>query len=81
LYLSHPGPTISRPHRWLAAYAPATADPGECTEVVLRLTARSYQHWSPVHHSWQTDPGPYVVLAGPSAGTLPLTTTITPPVG
>ncbi|GAA0990125.1 glycoside hydrolase family 3 C-terminal domain-containing protein [Acrocarpospora macrocephala] len=81
LYLSHPGPTISRPHRWLAAYAPATADPGECTEVVLRLTARSYQHWSTVHHSWQTDPGPYVVLAGPSAGALPLTTTITPPVG
>ncbi|GAA0441449.1 glycosyl hydrolase [Acrocarpospora corrugata] len=74
LYLSRPHTTVPRPHHWLAAYTTATANPGESTEVTLHLTARAYQHWSPAHASWQTEPGSFTLSAGPNANALPLAT-------
>ncbi|GIH29793.1 glycosyl hydrolase [Acrocarpospora phusangensis] len=78
LYLSAPCGTPVRPRRWLAAYAAATANPGESTEVTLRLSPRAYQHWSVADHAWRTTPGAHTALAGPSAGRLPLTVEVQP---
>jgi len=76
LYLSRPDSSIERPVRWLAGYATAEAGPGETATVSVTLQPRAVQHWSESGHCWSTEPGEFTLLAGRSAGELPLTTTI-----
>jgi beta-glucosidase len=76
LYLSRPGSTIERPVRWLAGFATAQAEPGETVTVSATLQPRAVQHWDVSGHCWETEPGGFTLLAGRSAGDLPLTTTI-----
>jgi beta-glucosidase len=75
IYLSRPDSSIERPVRWLAGYAAAQAEPGETATVSVTLQPRAVQHWSVSGHCWNTESGEFTLLAGRSAGDLPLTTT------
>ncbi|MFG2510810.1 glycoside hydrolase family 3 C-terminal domain-containing protein [Streptomyces sp. NPDC048584] len=72
VYLARPPGPVDRPERWLAGYAAVHAGPGETVTARVRLPARALRHWSVEHHTWQVEPGPCRVLAGRSAGELPL---------
>jgi beta-glucosidase len=76
VYLARPGSAVERPARWLAGYAPVEAEPGEAVTAVVRVPARALRHWSKADRGWRVEPGAYRVLAGPSAGKLPLTATV-----
>ncbi|MEU0785809.1 glycoside hydrolase family 3 C-terminal domain-containing protein [Streptomyces sp. NPDC006173] len=73
VYLAGPPGPLERPERWLAGYAAVHAAPGERTTAVVRIPGRALRHWEENTHAWHTRPGPYRVLAGRSAGSLPLT--------
>ncbi|MFD7433740.1 glycoside hydrolase family 3 C-terminal domain-containing protein [Streptomyces sp. NPDC059861] len=72
VYLSRPEGSVEYPERWLAGYTPVHAGPGETVTATVRIPARALSHWSPGHGCWLTEPGPCMVLAGRSAGDLPL---------
>lgn len=76
LYLARPGSAVDRPARWLAGWAAAEAGPGERVTAVVRIPERALQYWSPAAGTWVTEPGGYEVLAGPTAGDLPLRTVL-----
>ncbi|MCX5001580.1 glycoside hydrolase family 3 C-terminal domain-containing protein [Streptomyces sp. NBC_00638] len=76
VYLAGPPGPLERPERWLAGYTAVRAEAGERTTAVVRIPARALRHWSQDEHAWRTQPGPYRVLAGRSAGALPLTATV-----
>ncbi|OQQ15601.1 glycosyl hydrolase [Streptomyces sp. M41(2017)] len=73
VYLAGPPGPLERPERWLAGYTAVHAAPGERTAAVVRIPGRALRHWDEDDHAWRTRPGPYRVLAGRSAGSLPLT--------
>ncbi len=68
VYLSLPASRVERPHRWLAGYASAEADPGETVTVPVRLPVRAFQHWCEESGAWRVEPGEWQVLVGRSAG-------------
>nr|WP_236260258.1 glycoside hydrolase family 3 C-terminal domain-containing protein [Streptomyces tendae] len=72
VYLARPASTLDRPVRWLAGYAAVRARPGEAVTATVRVPARTLRHWSVAEHAWRTEPGPCRVLAGRSAGDVPL---------
>ncbi|MFE0415152.1 glycoside hydrolase family 3 C-terminal domain-containing protein [Streptomyces tendae] len=72
VYLARPGSALDRPVRWLAGYAAVRARPGEAVTATVRVPARSLRHWSVAEHAWRTEAGPCRVLAGRSAGDVPL---------
>ncbi|MFJ4466185.1 glycoside hydrolase family 3 C-terminal domain-containing protein [Streptomyces sp. NPDC089424] len=72
VYLARPQGRVAYPERWLAGYAPVHAGPGETVTATVRIPARALSHWSTGHGGWRTEPGPCEVLAGRSAGDLPL---------
>lgn len=76
VYASRPDSAIDRPTRWLAGFATVEAQPGEEVTVSVDIPARALQHWSVSARSWSTEPGDFTLLAGRSAGDLPLTATI-----
>ncbi|GAA3141965.1 glycoside hydrolase family 3 C-terminal domain-containing protein [Streptomyces rameus] len=74
VYLSRPDATaVDYPERWLAGWTAVRARPGETVVAQVHVPARALSHWDVVPGGWRTEPGPYRVLAGPSAGRLPLT--------
>ncbi|MET8336823.1 glycoside hydrolase family 3 C-terminal domain-containing protein [Streptosporangium canum] len=77
IYLERPDTAVTRPARWLAGYAPADAGPGESVELTVDVPARALQHWSTDDHAWRAEPGAFTVLAGRSAGDLPLSAVTT----
>lgn len=72
VYLARPPGPVDRPARWLAGYTAVHAGPGETVTARVRLPARALRHWSVQEHAWRVEPGPCRVLAGRSAGELPL---------
>jgi beta-glucosidase len=76
-YLSRPDSAVERPALWLAGFAVVDADPGQEVAAELRLAPRAFQHWSPETGTWETEPGPYQVTAGPSSADRPLTAELT----
>ncbi|MFK4546698.1 beta-glucosidase [Streptomyces tendae] len=72
VYLARPASALDRPVRWLAGYAAVRARPGEAVTATVRVPARSLRHWSVAEHAWRTEAGPCRVLAGRSAGDVPL---------
>jgi beta-glucosidase len=70
VYASRPGSAVSRPLKWLAGFAAVDADPGETVEVGILIPQRAFQHWD--GEGWATEPGPFIVLAGPSSASVPL---------
>jgi beta-glucosidase len=75
-YLSRPASAVERPALWLAGFAAVQADPGQAVSAHLRLDPRAFQHWSPEAGAWATEPGPFLLSAGRSAGDRPLTAEI-----
>ncbi|MYS55873.1 hypothetical protein GTW46_38480, partial [Streptomyces sp. SID6013] len=63
---------LDRPVRWLAGYAAVRARPGETATAAVRVPARALCHWSVAEHAWRTETGAWKVLAGRSAGDVPL---------
>ncbi|HJY58863.1 MAG TPA: glycoside hydrolase family 3 C-terminal domain-containing protein, partial [Streptosporangiaceae bacterium] len=74
VYASRPDSAIERPAKWLAGFATVDADPGESVTVGILIPERAFQHWT--GDGWSTEPGMFVLAAGPSSASLPLTTTI-----
>ncbi|MFH8440352.1 glycoside hydrolase family 3 C-terminal domain-containing protein [Streptomyces sp. NPDC018026] len=72
VYLARPASVLDRPARWLAGYAAVRARPGETVTATVRVPARALRHWSVAEHAWRTEAGPCRVLAGRSAGDVPL---------
>ncbi|MFC8087115.1 glycoside hydrolase family 3 C-terminal domain-containing protein [Streptomyces sp. NPDC057340] len=72
VYLARPASALDRPVRWLAGYAAVRARPGETVTAQVRVPARSLCHWSVAERAWRTEAGPCRVLAGRSAGDVPL---------
>lgn len=80
VYLARPGAAVEYPERWFAGFAAARARPGETVTATVEIPARSLRHWAAGAGGWRTEPGPCRVLAGRSAGDLPLAleTVVTP---
>ncbi|MFJ3223006.1 glycoside hydrolase family 3 C-terminal domain-containing protein [Streptomyces sp. NPDC086783] len=76
VYLARPASAWERPVRWLAGWAAVRAAPGETVTACVRVPARALRHWSPAERAWRTEPGRFLVLAGRSAGDLPLTAAV-----
>ncbi|MFF3419205.1 glycoside hydrolase family 3 C-terminal domain-containing protein [Streptomyces sp. NPDC002698] len=76
VYLAGPPGPPDRPERRLAGYAAVSAEPGERATASVRIPPRALRHWAEDEHAWRTRPGAYRVLAGSSAGALPLTATV-----
>ncbi len=76
VYVTRPGSAVERPERWLGGWAVASAGPGEAVEVDVEVPARAYRHWTP--DGWATEPGPFTLLVGRSAGDTPLMVSTTP---
>jgi beta-glucosidase len=74
VYASRPDSAIERPAKWLAGFAAVDADPGETVTVGIMVPARAFQHWT--DQGWSTEPGTFVLAAGPSSASLPLTTRV-----
>jgi beta-glucosidase len=72
VYLARPSSALDRPARWLAGYAAVRARPGETVTATVRVPARALCHWSVQEHAWRTETGRCLVLAGRSAGDVPL---------
>ncbi|MFC8002144.1 glycoside hydrolase family 3 C-terminal domain-containing protein [Streptomyces olivaceus] len=72
LYLARPGSAVERPVRWFAGYAAVRARPGETATAAVRIPARALRHWSVEEGGWHTETGRWRVLAGRSAGEVPL---------
>ncbi|WP_399892027.1 glycoside hydrolase family 3 C-terminal domain-containing protein [Streptomyces sp. BBFR51] len=72
VYLARPASALDRPARWLAGYAAVRARPGETVTATVRVPARALCHWSVREHAWRTEAGRCRVLAGRSAGDVPL---------
>lgn len=79
VYLARTDTAIDRPVRALAGYAAVEAGPGEEAVATVRLAARALSHWSTEGRRWETEAGEFTLLAGPSAGELPLCTTLRVP--
>ncbi|MEU0956433.1 glycoside hydrolase family 3 C-terminal domain-containing protein [Streptomyces niveus] len=77
VYVARADTTVDRPVRALAGYAAVEAGPGEEAVATVRLAARALAHWSADGGRWETEPGAFTLLAGSSAGELPLSTTVT----
>ncbi|MBS2963392.1 glycoside hydrolase family 3 C-terminal domain-containing protein [Actinocrinis puniceicyclus] len=76
VYLSRPDSALDRPVRWLAGFAAVAAQPGQSVTVPVEIAPRAAEHWSVAEGRWATEPGAFTVLAGSSAGDLPLTSTV-----
>ncbi|MFI0165732.1 glycoside hydrolase family 3 C-terminal domain-containing protein [Streptomyces sp. NPDC017095] len=72
VYLARPGAAVEYPERWFAGYAAVRARPGEAVTARVRVPARVLRHWDERAGGWRTEPGACRVLAGRSAGDLPL---------
>jgi len=74
VYLSRSDSAVTRPPRWLAGFTAAVAEPGHVVDVVIPIPSRAVAHWT--RDGWTVEPGTVTVHAGPSAGALPLSTTV-----
>jgi beta-glucosidase len=71
-YVRRPRSAIARPDRELAAFAKVHLEPGQSTEVVLRLGHRAFRHWDGASGSWTIEEGPAEVLIGRASDALPV---------
>ncbi|MGY1808633.1 beta-glucosidase [Blastococcus sp. SYSU D00669] len=74
VYASRPGSRIDRPACWLAGFAVVHAEAGETVDVPVAIDPRTLRHRT--GDGWAVEPGELVLATGPSAGELPIATTI-----
>ncbi|MFB9465517.1 beta-glucosidase family protein [Streptomyces cinereospinus] len=68
VYLARPGSAVERPVRWFAGHAAVRAEAGRTASAEVVVGPRALRHWSEADHGWSTEPGPYRLLVGRSAG-------------
>jgi beta-glucosidase len=76
-YVAPPPGDDRRPLRTLAAFASATAIPGETAEVRLRIPARSFARYDENSARWRWPPGEFTIEVGRSSRDLPLSLSVT----
>ncbi|MFC8128312.1 glycoside hydrolase family 3 C-terminal domain-containing protein [Streptomyces sp. NPDC057302] len=76
VYLARPDSAVERPVRWLAGFTAVRAEPGETVTATVEVPARMLRHWDVREGRWRTEAGDWQILAGRSAGDLPLTATV-----
>jgi beta-glucosidase len=77
VYLSRQDTAVERPVRWLAGYAAVTAAPGETVRAAVEVAPRAVAHWSTDAGDWAVEQGTFDVLAGRTAGDVPLRGSVT----
>ena len=75
VYASRPSSAVERPVKWLVGFAIAEAAPGARVTVTVPFAARAFQHWAP-GEGWVTEPGQFILAAGSSSASLPLSAVI-----
>ncbi|MER7491224.1 glycoside hydrolase family 3 C-terminal domain-containing protein [Streptomyces pharetrae] len=70
VYAARPESAVERPVRWFAGYAAVRAEAGRTVTAEVEVAARALRHWSEEERAWSTEPGPYRLMAGRSAGDL-----------
>jgi beta-glucosidase len=75
VYLSRADTAVERPVRWLAGYAAVTAAPGETVRAAVVVEPRAVAHWA--DGDWRVEQGTFDVLAGRTAGDVPLRGSVT----
>jgi beta-glucosidase len=75
VYASRPDSAVERPVKWLAGFAVVDAEPGETVNVGILVPERAFQHWS--DGGWTLEAGTFILAAGSSSASLPLTGTVT----
>ena len=75
VYASRPDSAVERPAKWLAGFAAVDAGPGETVTVGILLPERAFQHWA--DGGWTLEAGTFVLAAGSSSASLPLTADVT----
>ncbi|WP_315882192.1 glycoside hydrolase family 3 C-terminal domain-containing protein [Streptomyces sp. P17] len=68
VYLARPDSAVERPVRWFAGYAAVRAEAGRTASAEVVVGPRAVRHWSEGDGGWSTEPGPYRLLVGGSAG-------------
>ncbi|MET8110943.1 beta-glucosidase family protein [Streptomyces prasinus] len=68
VYLARPGSTVERPVRWFGGYAAVRAEAGRTASAEVVVGPRALRHWSEADRGWATEPGPYRLMVGRSAG-------------
>ncbi|MEV8313624.1 glycoside hydrolase family 3 C-terminal domain-containing protein [Streptomyces sp. NPDC059900] len=79
VYLARPDSAVERPVRWLAGFTAVRVQPGQTVTATVRIPARMLRHWDTDARAWRTEEGSWRILAGRSAGDLPLTATVRGP--
>jgi beta-glucosidase len=77
VYASRPGSAVQRPVKWLVGFAAVDADPGAAVTAQIRVPERAFQHWT--ERGWILEPGTFVLSAGPSSASLPLSAEVAIP--
>ncbi|HET8979744.1 MAG TPA: glycoside hydrolase family 3 C-terminal domain-containing protein [Solirubrobacteraceae bacterium] len=77
VYASRPDSALDRPARWLAGFAPVSADPGETVCARVPLAARVFEHWDAERGRWAVEAGQFHLGAGRSCVSLYLTAEVT----
>ncbi|MFE9118374.1 glycoside hydrolase family 3 C-terminal domain-containing protein [Streptomyces sp. NPDC007172] len=72
VYLARPGAAVEYPRRWFAGYAAVHARAGQTVTAVVHVPAKALRYWDERAGRWRTEAGPFRVLAGRSAGDVPL---------
>ncbi|MGW5603389.1 glycoside hydrolase family 3 protein [Streptomyces rochei] len=68
VYLSRPDSAVERPERWFAGYATVRVEAGRTASAEVVVGPRAVRHWSEADRGWATEPGPYRIAVGRSAG-------------
>ncbi|KYK13086.1 MULTISPECIES: glycoside hydrolase family 3 protein [Streptomyces] len=68
VYLSRPDSAVERPERWFAGYATVRVEAGRTASAEVVVGPRALRHWSEADRGWATEPGPYRIAVGRSAG-------------
>ncbi|QGZ52577.1 glycosyl hydrolase [Streptomyces sp. QHH-9511] len=68
VYMARPGSSVERPLRWFVGYAAVRAEAGRAVTADVEVPARALRHWSEEERAWSTEPGPYRLMVGRSAG-------------
>ncbi|CAL9342322.1 glycoside hydrolase family 3 C-terminal domain-containing protein [Streptomyces sp. enrichment culture] len=68
VYLARPGSAVERPVRWFAGYTAVRAEAGRTASAEVVVGPRALRHWSEEDRGWATEPGPYRLMVGRSAG-------------
>jgi len=79
LYLGHPGSSVERSVRTLAAFRRVDLEPGETATVTLSVPVADLAHWNASTSAWVIEDGEVRVEVGRNAGDLPLSTAVDVP--